>query len=63
MEVIGGVSDRGGVLPGGDGKLSHVHLRVEARRKSAYVRAAQSNGESLSEWITRHCDREAGHQP
>lgn len=59
--VIASVDDRGGVLPDADGKLSHIHLRVEPGRKSAYVRAAQSNGETLSEWITRHCDREAGY--
>lgn len=61
--VLSAISDEGGRLPQGDGKLSHIHLRVESGRKSAYVRAAQSNSESLSEWIARHCDREAGYQP
>ena len=63
LSVIDSINDEGGRMPVTTGKLSHIHLRVENGRKSAYVRAAQSNGESLSEWIARHCDREAGYQP
>lgn len=54
--VIASIADSGGVLPSGDGKLSHIHLRIEASRKSRYVRAAQSGGESLSDWMIRQCD-------
>lgn len=56
LQVIGSIADAGGVLPTGDGKQSHIHLRVEPERKSRYVRAAQCNGESLSDWMVRQCD-------
>ena len=60
LTIVGSIPDDGGRLPDSDGKQSHIHLRVEASRKSSYVRAAQRSGESLSEWMTRHCDRESG---
>lgn len=56
LQVISSIADAGGVLPNGDGKQSHIHLRVEPDRKSRYVRAAQAGGESLSDWIVRQCD-------
>jgi hypothetical protein len=39
---------------------AHIHLRVTPERKSAYVRAAQAQGQNLSDWMTDTCDAAAG---
>lgn len=39
---------------------SHLHLRIQRRRKAAYVRAAK--GKPLSEWVTDNLDKAADYK-
>lgn len=49
-------------LPAGDGKTSHLHLRVEPGRKAAYVKAAQkSTHRKLAPWAIEVLDAAAGY--
>lgn len=38
-----------------------IQLRVQARRKSAYVRAANRAGTTLTDWSLTHLDRASGY--
>ena len=50
-------------LPEGDGKESHLHIRIEPRRKAAYVKAAQrSPDKKLAPWVTAALDQAAGYR-
>lgn len=40
-------------------KQAHIHIRTTMDRKTTYVKAAQREGKTLSEWITAHCDAAA----
>jgi hypothetical protein len=47
-------------LPPADGKTSHLHLRVEPRRKAAYVKAAaKSPHGKLAPWAIAAMDEAA----
>lgn len=48
-------------LPEGETADSFIHLRCKRRRKSAYVRAANKNGQTLAAWMFDACDLAAGH--
>jgi hypothetical protein len=39
--------------------VGHIHMRVTMDRKNSWVRAAQSQGLSLSDWIEAKCDPHA----
>lgn len=54
---------RGRPVKDAEAATAHIHLRVTPDRKSTYVRKAQATGQSLSNWMTETCDREAGYQP
>lgn len=56
----GKIINRGRPPRDSESATSHIHLRVTPDRKAGYVRAAQSAGESLSDWMTRQCDAAAG---
>lgn len=45
-------------LPKGDGKTSHLHLRIEPGRKAAYVKAAKRSGlGKLAPWAIAVLDQ------
>lgn len=51
-------------LPLGDVKTSHVLVRLEPRRKAAYVKAAsKSPSRKLSPWVLAALDEAAGYEP
>lgn len=43
----------------GNPKRGHIHIRTTIDRKTAYVRAANAAGKTLSDWITDTCDEKA----
>ncbi len=49
-------------LPPGDRADSQIQLRVQRRRKAAYVRAASSRKLTLAAWCFSALDRESGYQ-
>jgi predicted HicB family RNase H-like nuclease len=48
------------VLPPNKSASAIVKLRVHPRQKSAWVRAAQRSGQTLSAWITKVAGDRAG---
>lgn len=48
-------------LPKGEGATSQIQLRVQTKRKAAYVRAANKKRATLAAWMFETCDREAGY--
>lgn len=47
-------------LPKGTAATSKIQLRVQAKRKAAYVRAAK--GMTLAEWCFKHLDAASGYE-
>lgn len=47
-------------LPKGTAATSQIQLRVQTKRKAAYVRAAK--GMTLAEWCFKHLDAASGYQ-
>jgi hypothetical protein len=47
-------------LPDDQKASSHIHLRSTAKRKAAYVRAAQKNKQTLADWSFEHLDAASG---
>jgi hypothetical protein len=43
-------------LPKGTAATSQIQLRVQTKRKAAYVRAANKKGQTLAEWCFDHLD-------
>jgi hypothetical protein len=41
-----------------EGKPAFIQLKAEPERKSRYVKAAQSAGKTLRDWIFDACDKE-----
>jgi uncharacterized protein (DUF1778 family) len=49
-------------LPKGTAATSQIQLRVQTKRKAAYVRAANKKGQTLAEWCFDHLDAASGYQ-
>jgi len=49
-------------LPKGTAASSQIQLRVQAKRKAAYVRAANKKGQTLAEWCFDHLDAASGYE-
>ena len=47
-------------LPKGTAATSQIQLRVQTKRKAAYVRAAK--GMTLAEWCFKHLDAASGYE-
>ncbi len=47
-------------LPKGTAATSQIQLRVQTKRKAAYVRAAK--GMTLAEWCFKHLDAASGYK-
>lgn len=47
-------------LPDSEKASSHIHLRATAKRKGAYVRAANKKRQTLVDWSFEHLDAAAG---
>jgi hypothetical protein len=47
-------------LPKGAAATSQIQLRVQTKRKAAYVRAAK--GQTLAEWCFKHLDAASGYE-
>jgi len=45
-----------------DKATTNIHLRTVPRRKSAYVRAASSQGKTLADWVTEWLDAASGYR-
>lgn len=45
-------------MQGDKPKESHLHVRLETRKKAGYVKAAQKAGLKLSAWIEQTLDKE-----
>lgn len=48
------------VLPEDEKATSNIHLRATAKRKGAYVRAANKKRQTLVDWSFEHLDAAAG---
>lgn len=48
-------------LPEGTAATSQIQLRVQTKRKAAYVRAANKKGRTLAEWCFEHLDAASGY--
>lgn len=48
-------------LPKGTAATSQIQLRVQTKRKAAYVRAANKKGLTLAEWCFTHLDAASGY--
>jgi hypothetical protein len=49
-------------LPKGTAATSQIQLRVQTKRKAAYVRAANKNGQTLAEWCFKHLDAASSYE-
>lgn len=49
-------------LPKGTAATSQIQLRVQTKRKAAYVRAANKKGQTLAEWCFEHLDAASGYE-
>lgn len=49
-------------LPEGVAATSQIQLRVQTKRKAAYVRAASKKGLTLAAWCFEHLDRASGYK-
>ena len=49
-------------LPKGTAASSQIQLRVQTKRKAAYVRAANKKGQTLAEWCFEHLDAASGYE-
>jgi hypothetical protein len=49
-------------LPKGTAATSQIQLRVQTKRKAAYVRAANKKGQTLAEWCFDHLDAASGYE-
>jgi hypothetical protein len=48
-------------LPEGTAATSQIQLRVQTKRKAAYVRSANKKGQTLAEWCFEHLDAASGY--
>ena len=48
--------------PKGAAATSQIQLMVQTKRKAAYVRAANKNGQTLAEWCFDHLDAASGYE-
>lgn len=49
-------------LPNGEGATSQIQLRVQTKRKAAYVRAANKKRTTLAAWMFETCDAASGYR-
>ena len=49
-------------LPKGAAATSQIQLRVQTKRKAAYVRTASKQGLTLAEWCFVHLDAASGYE-
>jgi hypothetical protein len=47
----------------GEPAEAYLHLRVQRRRKAAYVKAAQRSKATLAAWCLEHLDKGSGFTP
>lgn len=49
-------------LPKGAAATSQIQLRVQTKRKAAYVRTASKQGKTLAAWMLEACDKASGYE-
>lgn len=49
-------------LPKGTAATSQIQLRVQTKRKAAYVRTASNKGKTLAAWMLEACDKASGYE-
>ena len=52
----GGRRENAGRLKDSGDRTGHLNMRVPMKKKSAWVRQAQSEGLTLSKYVERQCD-------